>query len=171
MMLGLMMPAATARCTAHPQPRCSRPALAAAAAPFAVDSAFNGLGLYRVSALRTASDCRYRGTKNSYLCEHVPFHQCMRTRELSIGVLPSLATDCGAPTLSRSYKLVTYRADGSVAVEPPQMPAAKAAAKGKAAAKAAGTPSLEGGSAAGHRARHRGGGGGASAKAARVGTR
>lgn len=96
------------------------------AEPFAVDSAFNGLGLYRAAALRAASDCRYRGTKNSYLCEHVPFHLCMRAHQLAIGVLPSLATDCGAPTLSspQKRKIIRYLADGRVHVEPPAVAAA-----------------------------------------------
>lgn len=50
-----------------------------AAPPFEVDSAFNGLGLYRADALQraAAAGCAYKGTKNSYMCEHVPFHLCL----------------------------------------------------------------------------------------------
>ena len=92
-----------------------------AAQPFAVESAFNGLGLYRAAALRIASDCRYRGTKNSYLCEHVPFHLCMRAHQLAIGVLPSLATDCGPTELSppQKLKIIRYGVDGRVQVASP----------------------------------------------------
>lgn len=85
-----------------------------AAAPIAVDSAFNGLGLYRAAALRVASDCRYRGTKNSYLCEHVPFHLCMRAHHLRLALMPSLSTSCGAPILSGRQRTVRYLADGTV---------------------------------------------------------
>lgn len=93
------------------------------APPFAVDSAFNGLGLYRAAALRTAvdADCRYRGTKNSYLCEHVPFHMCMRQLKLAIGVLPSLGVDCGATTVSPAPRRRRIRllSNGSVVVQAP----------------------------------------------------
>lgn len=89
------------------------------AQPFAVDSAFNGLGFYRVPALRNAltAGCRYRGTKNSYLCEHVPFHLCMRTQGASIGVMPPLAVDCGATLVSpppRTLRRVRLLANGTV---------------------------------------------------------
>ena len=93
-----------------------------AAAPFAVDSAFNGLGLYRASALRAAADCRYRGTKNSYLCEHVPFHLCLRSHQLSIGVLPSLTVSCGATTMGKDRaqrRRVRYMANGTVELAGP----------------------------------------------------
>ena len=88
-----------------------------AAPTLAVDSAFNGLGLYRAAALRSGADCRYRGTKNSYMCEHVPYHLCLRKHRLAIGVLPSLATACGAPILSRRRRHIHYLANGSVQME------------------------------------------------------
>jgi hypothetical protein len=86
------------------------------APPFAVDSAFNGLGIYRVSAVRAAlaAECRYRGTKNSYMCEHVPFHLCMRSHALAIGVLPSLAVGCGPTTVSARRNRIQMLANGSV---------------------------------------------------------
>ena len=89
-----------------------------AAPSLAVDSAFNGLGLYRANAMRVAlaANCRYRGTKNSYLCEHVPFHLCMRQQDLNIGVVPSLAVDCGATAVAPLPKRVAVQADGSVSV-------------------------------------------------------
>ena len=92
--------------------------------PLGVDSAFNGLGLYRAAALRSAlaAQCRYRGTKNSYLCEHVPFHLCMRRAALSIGVLPSLETDCGVTTVTPMRKRVSLLANGSVAVDDGRAP-------------------------------------------------
>ena len=91
------------------------------ALPFAVDSAFNGVGIYRASALRVAVDCRYRGTKNSYLCEHVPFHLCMRSHQLNIGVLPSLGVDCGVTQLSPQHRrrYVHMLSNGSVEVQVP----------------------------------------------------
>jgi hypothetical protein len=89
----------------------------AAAPPFAVDSAFNGLGIYRASSLRSAPSCEYRGTKNSYLCEHVPFHLCLRSHGAAIGVLPSLAVDCGATvTAPKRLKRVSYLANGTLHV-------------------------------------------------------
>ena len=89
-----------------------------AAPTLAVDSAFNGLGLYRASAVRRAlaASCRYRGTKNSYMCEHVPFHLCMRAAALSIGVLPSLAVSCGPTTVAPKHKRVALLANGTVRV-------------------------------------------------------
>ena len=90
-----------------------------AAQAFGVDSAFNGLGIYRASSLRAAAGCRYRGTKNSYLCEHVPFHLCLRSHQLAIGVLPSLAVECGTTQISARRRYVRYLANGSVDVELP----------------------------------------------------
>lgn len=92
------------------------------APPLSVDSAFNGLGLYRASAMRRAlaADCRYRGTKNSYMCEHVPFHLCMRAASLSIGVLPALTVECGPTIVAPRHTRVRLLANGSVhVVQPP----------------------------------------------------
>lgn len=107
------------------------------AALFAVESAFNGLGLYRAAAVRTALDaqCRYRGTKNSYLCEHVPFHVCMGQQRLRIGVLPSLLTSCGPTSVTARPVRVEMHANGSVQVHdhrppvPPPKPKAPRQAK------------------------------------------
>ena len=82
-----------------------------------VDSAFNGLGVYRVPALRAAlsAGCAYRGTRNSYQCEHVPFHLCMRKLGMAIGILPAATADCGRVLLARPpTRHVTVRADGLV---------------------------------------------------------
>jgi hypothetical protein len=65
---------------------------------FAVNSSFNGIGLYRMAALHppaNASQCRYHGSRNSLICEHVPFNLCLRSHGLRVGVLPSLVADCG----------------------------------------------------------------------------
>ena len=95
------------------------------AAPFAVDSAFNGLGLYRASSIRAALDagCTYRGTKNSYLCEHVPFHLCMRSKGMTIGVLPALNVECGRTEVSppSRRRRIQLLANGSVLVSPPRL--------------------------------------------------
>ena len=65
----------------------------ASAPPFAVDSAFNGLALYRLGALRRrAGGCSYDGGRT---CEHVPFHLCLRRSGLRLGVAPYLVQGCG----------------------------------------------------------------------------
>jgi hypothetical protein len=66
--------------------------------------------------LRGDLSAGYRGTKNSYLCEHVPFHMCMRRRGLVIGVLPSLAVECGATIVNPRHNRVHLHANGSVSV-------------------------------------------------------
>lgn len=102
------------------------------ASPFGVDSAFNGLGLYRAGAIRSAisASCLYRGTKNSYLCEHVPFHLCMRSLSLRIGVMPSLENDCGSTDVSPRKKIIRLHTNGSVTVQASTARAAAAAAYG-----------------------------------------
>ena len=61
-----------------------------AAAPFGVQSAFNGLAVYRVAALRAANatGCRFAGSKLSRNCEHVPFTSCLRARGLRLAQIP-----------------------------------------------------------------------------------
>lgn len=92
------------------------------APPFAVESAFNGVGLYRASSVRAAlgAGCAYRGTKNSYLCEHVPFHQCMVAHGMAIGVLPALGVDCGRTDVSgpSRRRRIQMLDDGRVHVAP-----------------------------------------------------
>ena len=117
----------------------------ATAPPFGVDSAFNGVGFYRASSVRTAlaAGCGYRGTKNSYLCEHVPFHLCMRAQGMTIGVLPSVATDCGSTTVSvparrRRIRLLANGTTTRVDPPPPLLGAGGAAGGGGAAARSRG---------------------------------
>jgi hypothetical protein len=45
------------------------------ASPIAVESSFNGLAIYRTSFIRPC--CQYDGTND--ICEHVSFHQCIRS--------------------------------------------------------------------------------------------
>jgi hypothetical protein len=61
--------------------RGGRPGSSTAVIP--VDSAFNGLGMYSVDALRGAPKCRYDGAGG---CEHVPFHLCLRARGVALGI-------------------------------------------------------------------------------------
>ena len=104
-----------------------------AAPPFAVNSSFNGVGLFRVGALRgsDAAQCRYRGSRNSLVCEHVPFHHCLHKLGLRLGVLPSLVAECGVgPALNTPRpewnKVVDMLRDGTVSIH--NMSAANAAA-------------------------------------------
>ena len=71
------------RVTLHPE-----------AAVLPVDSAFNGLAIYRTAALQSAR-CTYGGPFIS-TCEHVVFHQCLRRQGLRLGIAPSLVQGCGA---------------------------------------------------------------------------
>lgn len=65
-----------------------------AAPPLPVGSAFNGLALYRMAALRRAANCTYTDTTT---CEHVGFHRCLATRYgLRLGIAPGLVVGCGA---------------------------------------------------------------------------
>ena len=59
----------------------------------------------------------------------------MRANALSIGVLPSLATDCGATMVSARMTRVQLLANGSVAVERPQQVQDNASAHGNAKAR------------------------------------
>ena len=60
-----------------------------------VDSAFNGVAIYSVAALRR-SGCNYGFDPQMRSCEHVPFHTCLRRRGLRLGIDPSLLVGCGA---------------------------------------------------------------------------
>ena len=77
-----------------------------------MQSAFNGLAVYRVAALRAANatGCRFAGSKLSRNCEHVPFTSCLRARGLAIGVLPPLVANCGAPPLRGPFERAKVRA-------------------------------------------------------------
>ena len=59
------------------------------AAPFGVQSAFNGLAVYHVGALalHNATGCRFEGSRMSRICEHVPFSLCLGRHGLRLGVL------------------------------------------------------------------------------------
>lgn len=87
-----------------------------------VDSAFNGVGIYRVASLHRARDaagalCRYGGTKLHSGCEHVGFHMCLRGAGLRLGIAPDLVTGCGAEHARDEYmheQRVTLRANGDI---------------------------------------------------------
>lgn len=80
------------------------------APPLPVDSAFNGVALFRLAALGHAHrrpcahntslscmhvrrQCAYNG---SATCEHVAFHRCLRRRGVRLAILPSLVQGCGS---------------------------------------------------------------------------
>ena len=70
----------------------------------AVDSAFNGLAAYRLDALRTAQ-CNYGGAF-TLTCEHVGFHECLRRRNRTIAIDPSLMQGCGRGVWPRGQRNV-----------------------------------------------------------------
>lgn len=41
------------------------------------------------------TSCRYDGGRGAGICEHVPFHTCLRRRGAQIGVAPFLVQGCG----------------------------------------------------------------------------
>ena len=57
-----------------------------ASEPFAVDSAFGGLGIYRLQDIR---GCRY----GLWGCEHWDFHSCLRARGKTVLVHPAMAIE------------------------------------------------------------------------------
>ena len=73
------------------------------APPMAVDSAYNGLGIYAMRHLRgngatadatSTPSCAYEGSiTDAILCEHVSFHRCLRRRGLLIGIAPWLISE------------------------------------------------------------------------------
>jgi hypothetical protein len=69
-----------------------------------VDSAFSGVALYSLPALRH-SGCRY-GSPHQAGCEHVPFHTCLRGKGLRLGIDPSLLTRCGDDHVGSRRKYV-----------------------------------------------------------------
>ncbi len=94
-----------------------------------VESAFNGLAVYSLLALwERAPDCTYDG---DLTCEHVPFHLCLRSRGLSIGVAPYLVQGCGdgAPRheVGPPAMRVSVRANSSTLVDASGYAAARAA--------------------------------------------
>jgi hypothetical protein len=128
-----------------------------AAPPFAVNSSFNGAGLYRMGALlggpSNASGCRYRGTRNSMNCEHVPYHLCLRKHGLRLGVLPSLVASCGHPKVYMPprpgpwNKVSDMDGNGSVCIHNLSAPCSTAGSTSEVHAE---QPRAEEGTAAGH---------------------
>ena len=57
----------------------------------AVNSSFAGVAIYSLRAL-VKVPCEYNGTD---ICEHVPFHLCLRQHGLRIGIAPALVQGCG----------------------------------------------------------------------------
>ena len=59
-----------------------------------ITSGFAGLAVLNLQAIGTATPvCRFDGNLHS---EHVPFQQCLRSRGLRVGLVPSLVSGCGA---------------------------------------------------------------------------
>eukprot|EP00965_Chrysotila_dentata_P083035 2739576-Pleurochrysis_carterae.AAC.1 len=82
-----------------------------------VESAFNGLSVYRFSKLTRASRrCMYDG---SATCEHVAFHACLRRDGLRIAIAPFLEQGCGngAPRPPPPNVRVRVLGDGSIQVK------------------------------------------------------
>ena len=74
-----------------PEPACAVPPTGAPVA--SVDSAFNGLAVYRLDTIRLrAAACSYDGAAT---CEHVAFHLCLRAHGLRLGLAPYLVQSCG----------------------------------------------------------------------------
>jgi hypothetical protein len=90
------------------------------APPLPVESAFNGLGLYKAAALRgAASRCAYLGlTQGHAVSEHVPFHLCLGSHaHARLAIMPGLTTHCAPPKIEKApRRFVTWRRSGSIAV-------------------------------------------------------
>ena len=86
------------------------------APPVPVDSAFNGVAVYSMSALRHAG-CSYELSSKLATCEHVGFHMCLRRRGLRLGIDPSLVQGCGAEHAHAAYprsKHVSAHPNGTI---------------------------------------------------------
>lgn len=83
--------------------------------PLAVDSAYNGMGIYSIRHLRSAPSCAYEGSimtamwPHTILCEHVSFHRCLRRRGLLIGIAPWLLSEYPPPPCSPRLPAVACR--------------------------------------------------------------
>lgn len=75
----------------------SRPPLRLEGGLHPVRSAFNGVGLYNMR--RLPADCEYTGRYvDGYpICEHVPFHACLRNGGASLAVDPRLLVPLASP--------------------------------------------------------------------------
>ena len=81
------------------------------------DSAFNGVAIFSLSALRR-SGCRYNASPDLRTCEHVAFNLCLKRRGLRLGIDPSLLVGCGTEHAHATFprtKLVTLHANGTIA--------------------------------------------------------
>lgn len=87
-----------------------------------VDSAFNGVALYRLAAVR-ASGCGYvpfyrvRPLVLKGECEHVPFHRCLSRQRVRIGIEPRLRTGCWLGFKARSKPMVSVRVTANGTIE------------------------------------------------------
>lgn len=92
--------------------------LDAAAPLLEVDSAFNGLAVYRLGDLQQAPLCAYDGTST---CEHVAFHRCLRSYGMRIAIAPYLEQGCGdgAPraTFGHPALRIRFLANGSISTQ------------------------------------------------------
>jgi hypothetical protein len=117
-----------------PECRRYRISLNERAAPFAVDSAFNGLSIMSVDALRRANAerCRYpmpeaigvaavRPGGEGHICEHVSLSSCLTSHGLRLGILPSMLVNCTCGAVcspaQRYWFRVRLEADGMVRVK------------------------------------------------------
>ena len=82
------------------------------APPLPVESAFNGLGLYKAAALRgAASRCAYLGlTQGHAVSEHVPFHLCLGSHaHARLTIMPGLTTHCASPKIEKAPRRFVTR--------------------------------------------------------------
>lgn len=95
------------------------------AAPFAVESAFNGMAIFNARSLTepSAAACRFvnetldpDSKKTHVVSEHVPYHQCLVARGIRFGLLPSLLTYCHDWSTRHDAKRVYILRNGSVNV-------------------------------------------------------
>ena len=92
------------------------------APPLLAESAFNGVGLYKASALRPG--CAYAGVQmhGKQISEHVPFHLCLGRGGASppfaaarIAIVPSLLVDCFPPRIQKGpRRVVAYGRNGTL---------------------------------------------------------
>jgi hypothetical protein len=93
------------------------------AAPFGVESAFNGMGIFSARSLldpRVAT-CRYTNESADYdeprrrhvVSEHVPYHSCLTARGMRLAIEPSLLTYCHDWSTRHDARRTYYLANGS----------------------------------------------------------
>ena len=93
------------------------------AAPFPVESAFNGMAIFTARSLThpTITSCRYTNEtkdpdsqKIHVVSEHVPYHQCLVQHGMRFGMLPSLLTYCHDWSTRHDAKRTYYLSNGTV---------------------------------------------------------